>query len=56
MEEPVKFWFENPPKDRIRVGFIGCGDHAFRNVYPAGAAPSTVAFTKLVLPVGLGCC
>jgi predicted dehydrogenase len=21
--------------DRIRVGFIGCGSHAFRNVYPA---------------------
>lgn len=35
MQEPVKFWFENQPEERIRAGFIGCGDHAYRNVYPA---------------------
>ncbi len=30
--EPVKFNYEYTRK--IRVGFIGCGAHAFRNVYP----------------------
>lgn len=35
MQEPVKFWYEHPAKDLVRAGFIGCGGHAFRNVYPA---------------------
>lgn len=30
--EPVKFNFEYDTK--LRAGFIGCGAHAFRNVYP----------------------
>lgn len=31
--DPVKFQFEYD--ERIRCAFIGAGDHAFRNVYPA---------------------
>ncbi|MBO0603377.1 Gfo/Idh/MocA family oxidoreductase [Sporosarcina sp. E16_3] len=30
--EPVKFNFEY--ENKLRAGFIGCGAHAFRNVYP----------------------
>jgi predicted dehydrogenase len=31
--EPIKFDFEF--KNRIRVGFVGAGDHSFRNLYPS---------------------
>ena len=30
----LKYGFEHGD-DRIRAGFVGCGGHAFRNVYPA---------------------
>jgi len=35
MRQPVRFAFEHPAAERLRCGFIGCGDHAYRNVYPA---------------------
>ncbi|MBI2298198.1 MAG: Gfo/Idh/MocA family oxidoreductase [Armatimonadetes bacterium] len=35
MADNVTYQFEYPPAERIRVGYIGCGGHSFRNVYPA---------------------
>src|SRR5258708_12078192 len=29
---PVTYNYENPK--RLRTGFIGCGGHAYRNIYP----------------------
>ena len=31
----VTYSFEYPEDERIRVGFLGCGGHSFRNIYPA---------------------
>jgi predicted dehydrogenase len=30
----MRYGFEVPVEERIRVGFIGCGGHSFRNIYP----------------------
>lgn len=35
MPAPIRFNFEHPLAGRLRCGFIGCGDHAYRNIYPA---------------------
>jgi predicted dehydrogenase len=37
MGEDIRYNFEYPPEERIRVGYIGCGGHSFRNVYPTFA-------------------
>ncbi|HEY3398807.1 MAG TPA: Gfo/Idh/MocA family oxidoreductase [Armatimonadota bacterium] len=30
----IRFNHEYPPEERLRVGYLGCGDHSFRNVLP----------------------
>ena len=31
---PHSIAYGHEAAERLRVGFVGCGDHAFRNVYP----------------------
>jgi predicted dehydrogenase len=34
MSEIIKFNHEYEPAQKVRVGYIGCGDHSYRNVLP----------------------
>ncbi|MBM3214659.1 Gfo/Idh/MocA family oxidoreductase [Candidatus Poribacteria bacterium] len=30
----LRYGFEHPAEEKVRAGFVGCGGHSFRNVYP----------------------
>lgn len=37
MPDEFRYNFEYAPEEKVRVGYLGCGGHSYRNVYPSFA-------------------